>query len=160
MLKSRNLLGRRVVNRQDARSLGRVKNILVNPDKRSAEAIIIPAGNVWYAPLWLRFAAVTSAGEDILFVDFQDEPKSIRQLPPYLKKDCILVTKLWGAEVFSSKGKLLGSVADVFLKIPEGQFSGLEISHGYLDDIIHGRRLLAAGEIQIISVDAVIVNES
>jgi len=47
--------------------------------------------------------------------------------------------------VLNSEGEVVGIIRDVFLDIGKGQYSSFEISEGYIDDIMTGRKLVEVG---------------
>jgi len=47
--------------------------------------------------------------------------------------------------VLNNEGEVVGIVRDIFLDIEKGQYSSFEISEGYIDDIITGRKLIEVG---------------
>ena len=47
--------------------------------------------------------------------------------------------------VLSNEGEVIGIIRDIFLDIEKGIYFGFEISEGYIDDIITGRKLIEVG---------------
>ena len=69
------------------------------------------------------------------------------------------IRKLWGLMVFTEQGRLLGYLTDLYLDFPGGTIKGIEISRGFIGDILQGRSFLDSERISAFSLEGVVVKE-
>lgn len=62
---------------------------------------------------------------------------ALKDLSSYLQLDAIT-----NSIVKSSDGDLYGMITDIYINLLNGKLTGYELSEGYLDDIVNGRRII------------------
>ncbi len=96
---------------------------------------------------------ISSLGRDAVLVNTKDLPSGAVG-----NEGEILLSKLKGLNIISSAGKELGEVVDVLFKLPHCEIKALEISEGFIGDILIGRHSISKYAIQKISQDCILVD--
>lgn len=135
MASLRETLGRPVVQLGSGRSLGRVRDLLVDAQGRQVVALLLAPGS-WFAPPrgipWAQVQAlepdrVVAAGEPVELAGLGREVLTLEQLAarsPYAAAEA-------------------ASLDDVDFQPGSGQVEGYQLSGGILQDLLDGRRYMA-----------------
>lgn len=159
MVKGKKILGTLAIDLQTGTRFGRVRNIIIDPEKRRAKAVILPGKRWFYPQVWIEANSVLALGRDVLSINSASGVKSTREIPggrDELEKG---IRKLWGLMVVTEEGKLLGYLEDILFSVPGGDIAGLELSRGLIGDILQGRGFYPSKQISAISFDSVVVEE-
>lgn len=160
MYKGKKILGTMVVDLESARCYGRVRNMILDLEEQRIVGLILP-GKTWlHPPAWLDFTFVQDLGPDAVSVVKWGKTvstKEIKNFKGYLKKG---IRNFWGLTVISREGKLAGYVEDLWVGIPGGRIEGIQLSHGFLGDVLSGREFLSGEQIVSMSLECIVVEGS
>lgn len=157
MFKSKKVLGTLVMDLETGRRFGRVRDIILDIEKRRAAAVILPGKNWLHPNIWLDMDYVLGLGPDVLMVRPTGNMVSVKDISKGEMDNSI--RKLWGLMVFTGQGRLLGYLTDLYLDFPGGTIAGIEISRGFIGDILQGRCFLDSGRILTFSLESIVVKE-
>jgi len=156
LCKSKNILGSMVMDLEKAKNYGRVRDIIFDLKKQKVVAIIIPGKNWLYAPRWIDFEFVRGCN-DVISLSPDVKIYTVRKASSSKEWLQHSIRKLWGLHVVSHKGKIIGTLEDIYLHVPGGSLRGIELSLGLISDIYAGRKFVPAEEIELFSEEAVVI---
>lgn len=157
MFKSKKVLGTLAMDLETAQRFGRVRDIILDIEKRRVAAVILPGKNWLYPHIWFDMDYVLGLGPDVLMVRPRGKMVSTKDIGKGEMDTSI--RKLWGLMVFTEQGRLLGYLTDLYLDFPGGTIKGIEISRGFIGDILQGRSFLDSERISAFSLEGVVVKE-
>jgi uncharacterized protein YrrD len=137
------VIGKEVVCLPDGKKIGEVKELIFLAGKPEFMGIIFGQGR-----FEIRKRAV--ARDDILSIDKQvivRDSKCARKISEVCNGDAadnisISQVNLKGLRVFTRKGSEIGYIEDVLFDYRTGRIECLELSDGFLQDFIDGRKLM------------------
>ena len=151
MKKGRDLLGLPIIENVTGQRLGEVEDLVYQPGKFKISGFLIDKGN------WIHSAKQVSVETAPIVAVTGIKVATAKVLKA---KGSHLVSTLQGKKVKTAGGKLLGTVQDVLLDDTCTAITGLEISDGFISDIVSGRAEISRGGIVKLSKDAVIVENA
>ncbi len=156
MPKGRELKGRKVLA-ADGRLLGSVADVVLNISKGCICGLLVETDAVLPRLRYLPLSAVDAWEKDIVRLREDAALCKTEKLQERQTRGGML-----GLLVRSAEGTQQGKVADLFLDLPSGRLSGLELSGGFWHDLQHGRGFLpwerlvlqeVAGELTLMEKD-------
>jgi uncharacterized protein YrrD len=116
-----------------------VKSLLIDGLNNRITAIICKEGALKKSVRILAYNKIISIDTNgIIISDIKCIEKiAIKNLSNYLQLDVIT-----NSIVKSSSGDLYGMITDIYVNLLNGSITGYELSEGYLDDIVNGRRII------------------
>jgi uncharacterized protein YrrD len=135
------LVGLPVVSFETGRKLASVEDILVDPERNAAVALLVEEGG-WFADARVvPWDGVQSVGRDAIIVPSARAVLRAGRHPAARRalRSGIVVTWL---RVLSDDGRDLGTITDVALDERTGAIVGFEVSGGMLQDVQRGKRFV------------------
>jgi len=128
MKRSEELIGLSLISIEDGKEVGRVSDLVVNPEEGTVEYLIINNGLRYLGTRVLPFKKVEGVGEDAVtvqssssVVELGDEP----DIANLLEKN----VRVKGTKVLTKKGKLIGTVSEFIVDDEnEGKITGCEVT--------------------------------
>ncbi len=116
-----------------------VKSILIDGFSNKIAAIICKEGALKKSIRILHYNKIISIDTNGIIISNIEsiEKIPIKSLSNYLQLDAIT-----NSIVKSSDGNLYGMITDIYINLLNGKITGYELSEGYLDDIVNGRRII------------------
>ncbi len=114
MKKTQEIIGLPVISISGGVEIGRVKGIIINADKGSADYIIVDSGMQSLNTMIIDAGDITGIGEYALTIEDEDDIKNINQVPEaveLLNKN----VKIIGTKVITKKGRLIGRVSEFYV---------------------------------------------
>lgn len=142
--KGREIQGLSVLDIKTGKYLGEVKDIIYCSMENKVRGFLL-SDNSW---LWgariLLYDQVVSIGPDVIMVDGEDKIHSTKYHADYKSwyEDRIEVR---GCELVSDTGKIVGTIKDLIID-PYGNIVGYELSDGFVQDLLVGRRTIPVPE--------------
>ncbi|WP_051688245.1 PRC-barrel domain-containing protein [Desulfofalx alkaliphila] len=155
MIKSKQLVGMPVISLAEGQQIGRVKELVINPDSKSIAALVIEQRGWFKEQKFIPYGKVHSVGSDAITIDQSSNVQKGSGLPDIVKltKDKHGVIQ---AKVVAENGKLLGVVEEFYLDTDKGAIVGLELSGSFIDGLISGRAFLDMAFVQTIGRELLI----
>ncbi|MGI6649232.1 MAG: PRC-barrel domain-containing protein [Bacillota bacterium] len=154
MRKTEEILGLPVITILDGQEVGVIRQLVINPEMGRIEYLLLN-GRDWYeVPQVLPYKSVLGVGRDAITVE------SKAMLSPLTKESEVVPfldqkIRVIGTRVYTRKGRLIGTVAEMAIEIDSGQIAGCELAS--LDDqaliFIPCERILTFGK------DVLVVDE-
>ncbi len=157
MFKGKKILGTLAMDLQTGKRFGHVKNIIIDVDDRRAQAVILPGKRWFYPPVWIETGSLQRLGRDVLSVDSKSGIVSTKEIAGIKEELDKGIKKFWGMMVVTERGKLIGYLEDLFFMLPGGSIAGIELSRGFVGDILQGRGFVPVEQISTFSLDSVVV---
>lgn len=143
------LIGRAVLSRATANKLGQTHDLLVDPVKGELAGL-----SIRMADGSLRLVAyqeIYSFGQDAVMINSDEAAVPVQDSP--LKVLPLAKNNLVGTNVVTGDGKLLGQVANVYLRLAETVLLIYEVRSSILDKLLGHTLYFPATEGRAISVD-------
>lgn len=150
LLKGKEVIGLPVINLESGEELGKVSDLLYSGDLQKVEAIKASSEQdlkVYTLP------QLSSIGRDAVLLEnpINAEPAIGEKFHSW--------EKLKGLKVIDNQGNQLGIVVDILFDPQGGDIKGLEISEGFIGDLLEGRQIIDKKLLQICSKEMIIVAE-
>jgi uncharacterized protein YrrD len=116
-----------------------VKSLLIDGFKNKVAAIVCKEGTLKKSFRVLPYEKIISIDTNgIIIHDVKCIEKiAVKNLDQYLQLDAIV-----NSTVKSTNGDLYGVLTDIYINLLSGKIMGYELSEGYIDDIVNGRKLI------------------
>jgi uncharacterized protein YrrD len=134
----------------ELRRIGRVQEVLLSHDGSRVCGLQLEGGGWLKAPRVLDYVAVKMVGPTHLIADET-------YLPEEVETRCCHA--LHGLPVLGSGGAEIGLVDDVFFDAENGQLTALQLSHGFVDDLLCGKEILPLAGPLYTGEAAILLNE-
>ena len=125
-MKFSELKGRAVVDVEDAKKIGEIDNLLLEPGTRQVSSLKVKTGGLFSTPLTIAISQLMNIGPDA--VTIKADTGSLSQAPS--AQETVEVTSLLGNKVVTDAGALLGEVHDVLLDPVSAAVTGYEVREG------------------------------
>lgn len=137
MLKGRQIKGLKVITFNDGKKVGRVEDLLIDPEKGMLQAIIIENRSILKNAKYVELGHIVSVGRDAVIISGMDA---------VLDDQNDLTRLSWQnrleKNVFSVEGTDIGTIQDILFDFPGGRVLGLEMSGGLWADLNQGRKMI------------------
>lgn len=140
MVKASDLLGRQVVSREEGRTLGRVRDLVVDDSGKRVLGLVVAEGMLRGAKV-AQWQAVQAVGPDSVVLDSERSVVPAGQVPP-IKKVLDRKTRIRGLKLQTTAGKEIGRIEDFHIQESDGSVLGYELSSGLFADTFSGRPFL------------------
>lgn len=141
MFRVNDLLDLPIISIADNEALHHVKNILLNKQESRLEAFICKQGVLSKQYILLPYKRIIALSPDGIMV------KDMKSLSRAAQSDYGLpqingIEHIVGKFIINNSGDILGIVRDIFFNPVNGAISAFEISEGYFDELLRGRRVI------------------
>ncbi|MGE5615149.1 MAG: PRC-barrel domain-containing protein [Bacillota bacterium] len=128
-----------VICNGSGKKAGNVTDVVFNPGSREVKALLLDDRGFSLKKRAVFLENVTKLGEDAVIIDSMDCITSIGRtaFAKVFGKSGLL-----GLKVFSKTGGEIGIVKDVLFDVQTGRIEGFEISDGFFQDVMQGRKIL------------------
>lgn len=150
MLKGRDVIGLPVICLENGENLGKVNDLFCSSNLEQVLSLQVAARNEKDLKQY-AFNAVASMGRDAVLLKTAEPSEFV----PH--ENCYSWQKIKGVRIFCNQGNELGTAVDMLFDFPEGRIVGLEVSEGFIGDLLSGRHLLSNELIQTCNENCIIV---
>jgi uncharacterized protein YrrD len=121
-----------------------VKSILIDGFGSKISAIICKEGTIKKNLRVIGYNKIISIDTNgIIISDTSNiEKKTLKDVSNFIQLDAIINSTVKGID-----GELYGMITDIYINLLNGRIIGYELSEGYLDDIVNGRRIITIPEV-------------
>lgn len=125
-MKFSELKGRAVVDVDDAKKLGEIENLLLEPGTRRVSSMKVKTGGLFSTPLTIAISQLMNIGPDAVTVkaDIASPSQAASD------QDSVELTSVLGHKVVTDAGTLVGEVQDVLLDPVSAAVTGYEVREG------------------------------
>ena len=116
-----------------------VKSILIDGFSNKIAAIICKEGALKKSLRILAYNKIISIDINGIIIS---NIESIEKIPIKKLSNYIQLDAITNSTVKSIDGSLYGMITDIYVNLINGKITGYELSEGYLDDIVNGRRII------------------
>lgn len=145
-----------VIATQQGREIGRVKDVLFDPNAHQLLGLMVTAAAAAESTMFLERDAIRSIGDDAVTVDSDDKLGAVASYPR-VREIIDSGIHLKGAPVLTESGESLGRV-DKIMVDEAGGVAAYEVSRGVLG--LGGRKEIAPADVISIGEDAIIVSRA
>lgn len=149
MIKVRDILGLPVISDDGSKSLGILKDIIINIHKKQIIAFISEKTGLLKDRTYFGIEDIRSVGSGAIIVSNVKASNIDRKVEKNCgqnlnenKKYTDIEKRKEEIKVYSKNGDDLGLVKDVFFNLDTGYIEAFELSDGLIQDIIDGRKII------------------
>ena len=154
MKKSTEILGLPIISITEGMEIGKVKSLVINPEKGSLDFITIEHEDWQVSVRAIPFKKVIGIGEYALTIETENSVIDLNEIP-IANQLVNKKIKITDAKVMTRKGELLGSVQEYYTDEENGQVIGMQVKVGDHDVILPSETVLTFGkDILIVTEDA------
>ena len=152
MKKSVQINGLPIISIADGNQIGKVKSLVINPDKGSVDFLTIEHEDFQVSVKAIPFKKIIGIGEYAVTVESENAVIDLNEIPiaNQLVNKKIKITE---TKVMTRKGELIGEVQEYFVEDETGQILGMELKVD--EKIVY----LASDSVVTFGKDIIIVNE-
>lgn len=127
MKKSKDLFRLPIIALQEGREIGKVKDLVIDPQKREVSALLVEDREWFRNPKALLYSSIKALGNDAVIVETINDVCSLSQtneLEPLLEQQ----VKIVDTRCISTDGRYMGRVTEFLIDTDTGKITGLEIT--------------------------------
>lgn len=158
LIKASSIIGLKVVSLRQGEDLGKVYDVVYDPEKRMVRAILIDEKGWGPDSRVILIKEIQNIGRDAITVSSAKVVKKASEVPDPVAGVSPTTAQLKKMNLVSEKGTNLGRIADLSFDSNTGNVEETEISQGAINDLRYGRRKLAAKDIVKVGKDNIIVS--
>jgi uncharacterized protein YrrD len=143
------LIGRTVLSRATANKLGQIHDLLINPAQGEMAGLSIRMPD--QSLRLVDYQEIYSFGQDAIMINSDEAAVPVQESP--LKVLPLAKNNLVGVNVLTGDGKLLGQVANVYIRLAETVLLIYEVRASILDKLLDHALFFPATEGHAISSD-------
>lgn len=154
MIRYKELLTLKVINKRDSECLGKVSGVLYSDDYKSITHIIIRNNNLIKNKAKILY-------KDLSFYDDSENLilKKDKKIEYELERDIKNEFKYISKEIKFKNGESIGYIIDIIINIENGFVEGFIITEGIIEDLIKGRNYLPLFKKTIIEEDCIYITK-
>ncbi len=134
------LIGLPVIEKNSEKKLGIVQDLYLTDDKKAVDGLIITNTN-WIKKCYkIPFSKISSIGTDAIVIDWEKVDECAENIAQ--DEETNQINRLIGLEVMTPDGNTLGSISDLVIDPQDGSIESMELSDGFVDDLMKGRGTL------------------
>lgn len=127
MKKSKEVLELPIISIYDGEQLGKVKGLIINPEKFSVDFFTVEQDNWQVSVKAIPFKKIIGIGESAMMVEQSNSVIDLNEIP-FINQLINKQVHLIGSFVLTRKGDLLGKISDYFFSDETGQLDTLLIN--------------------------------
>lgn len=153
------LIGLPIVSLRSGNTLGYVRQVVVDPEKKQVTGFLLRTGRLWRDDSALSIKHISSMGNDAITVE--DDAAIVRaaQLPE-VAGNISRKFRLLGNKVLTARGNLVGEVESYTINPRDGSLHALIISGRFGERNRKKKAAIPASRVVTIGKDAIIVGEA
>lgn len=157
MLKSKELKGIDIVNIENGKLIGKVKNTIYSLKQELIMGFSIYSGKWIKKEKFISINHIAIIGNSVILADdsahLQCANKN-KEVVSAIKE----IDRVFNMDVITDKGEEIGHIEDVIINEYKFKIEGYIISDGFIEDIIKGKLIIPFSEKIIFGEDAVIID--
>ncbi|MBC7342569.1 MAG: PRC-barrel domain-containing protein [Clostridia bacterium] len=147
----RKLVGRPVILQETGAKVGRIKDVIYDPNERRILGLKVEQDGLWPRVVLVPWYLVRVDNDAVLV-----ESDNISEAR--LGTEASAISELVGAPVVTETGQQVGNVADVVFTKSWDKVEGVELSEGVIPDFIDGRNIVLQDNIVAWGKDGIVVH--
>ncbi|QGG49069.1 PRC-barrel domain-containing protein [Heliorestis convoluta] len=123
MTNSQNIIGLAIISINDGRELGIVRNLIINPEKRAVEYLIVENDSWYLGADVIPFQELQGVGEYAATIESEASLQrlhDLQEVQELIKRN----VKITGTKVLTKHGRMIGNVDEYFVDVNSGKISG------------------------------------
>lgn len=160
IVKGSSVIGLKIITLQDGREVGKVKDIIFNPDSQYVEALLIDEGGVLRDTKVIDLPTIKSIGKDAVIIDQEQTIKKADDIPKEVVDIAKGDTYLTKTKIMTETGDELGQISDVYFDEKTGKVTEFEVSQGVFQNAASGKKRVKITDIVTVGKDSTIVRST
>lgn len=157
MYRAKHLIGLPIVNVATGERLASVRSLVIDLASGQLLGVVVQKGTLFREPQALRFNQLHAIGQDAVLVKSGESAASLNQLLAELPQ-AKTEDRVFGRQVLTSAGKVIGALEDVFFNPMNGAISHYLLTDGLLQSLFEGPSVLTAPTHPVVGEEHVIVS--
>ncbi len=160
-MRSAEIKGLAVFSIRDGREIGKVKDLLINPDQKSVDYLIVDVPNWCFGLQVVPHNQAAGIGTDAVMVDNSDKLIELNQEFGGIE---LLQSgvRIIGSKALTKKGVIIGTISEYHVNVDTGKIIGYELidNDNFVKGIIPGRAMITLGrEVLVVESDMELLQE-
>ena len=155
-LRTKHLIGLPVLNVATGEQVAVVRSSVIDLVNGHVRGIVVHRGNLWRETQGYQWAQLHAVGQDAILLRDDEQPLSldaiVSQFPAALTGD-----KLFGRQVLTEAGRVLGALDDVTFDAQGGRISHYWLADGLLQSMLNGSATIPAPTQPVLGESHIIV---
>ena len=156
MRKVSEIIGLPVLALDTGRKVEDVDDVLFEPEQNRILALLVDRGGWFDGAKVVRFSAVQSIGDDAVVVPSERSITPVKAHPD-IKRALDSHRVVSGMKVYSMGGDYLGRVSDMVVDEATGEVKGYEVTGGFVQETLRGKKFVPAPETTEVGQEVVFV---
>lgn len=154
-IRGKSTQGKFIVSLQDGEQIGKLKELILDPEKYTIVALLIESKNIFKEKMVILYDQVHNIDEVITVKNSNSLEKAT--VNPHINKLLKQKTNIYGTQIITEDGSILGIVEDFLFDIGTGEIISIQISDKIYQKILKGNSELPITYVLTVGNDAVIV---
>ncbi|MEJ7654211.1 MAG: PRC-barrel domain-containing protein [Chloroflexia bacterium] len=154
--KGKELTGLPVMTFAEGEQIGKVKDILFDPEQNRVVALLVDEGGWFSSAKVVPWQNVKTVGVDSVIVPDKSAVVKVDD-DPYIKRIMENDNILAGTKVMTEDGRDLGTIGDMLMDDSTGEVVGYEVSGGVFSSTLKGKKFMPAPETISVGKDVAFV---
>ncbi len=156
-IKGTNVIGLKIISLQDGKEIGKVEDLIYDPDEKKIAAVIVKKSGLFSDPKLILINNVKSIGDDALIIENDNliinSSEAGEKISSIAKHDTYITRN----RVVTDTGVELGTISDLLFDPTTGYVEKFEVSQGGFKDLKSGKKYVNISQIETIGKDVIIV---
>jgi uncharacterized protein YrrD len=144
-IQAKTLLGRAIVSQADGKIVGHVRDIVFDHDTNEALSLVTAEKDLFglIDAVVVPWRFVRAVANDVVMVESANAAMKLHDDPRshgVVQRETVLS----GTKILSDKGEILGTLADMYIDVTNGNVVGYVVSGGFLSDTLRGKKFIPA----------------
>lgn len=157
-VKGTNVIGLKIISLQDGKEIGKVQDLIYDPDEKRIVALIAKNGGLFSDPKMVLINDLKNIGEDAIMIDSPNLIKSTSEVDQKIASIAKNENYITRTRIVTSTGVELGTISDLLFDQNTGKVEQFEVSQGGLIDVKSGKKYINVSQIETIGKDVIIVS--
>lgn len=118
-----------------------VKDVIIDSKENRVYALVCKESLIKRSKEAIPYSSVISLSQNYVLITRKDSAVIHREIW-YRNRHCMSYEFIIGKLVINSRGEILGIIRDLLIDAESGAIKAYELSEGYIDDIVKGRRII------------------
>jgi uncharacterized protein YrrD len=157
--KGKDLVGMPVMSYGDGERVGKVEDILFDPEQNRVIALLVDEGGWFSSAKVVPWQDIRTIGQEAILIP--DKSVVINaDRDDYIKRVLEADNVLLGTQVYTEDGRDLGKIGDMYLDEGSGEVVGYEVSGGMFASTLKGKKFMPAPDTLTVGKDVAFVPSS
>lgn len=130
-----------IIDRASGQRICTVKDVIIDARENKVYALVCREHLIRRATEIIPYDYVIDVTQNYVMITKKCNIIKHREIPS-MNRRFFSIENIIGKLIMNKKGEIIGAIRDIMLNTSDGSISAYEISEGYFDDLLSGRRII------------------